>query len=113
MRLGGALRAHFMQHDGQAAPGDLPGGFGAGEAAADDMDGAGGILFGHAPLFQAECDRNPPFRKNCRLEQSLYAFKTSDDLVRTFPSAIASEVKHSISTPVQLARPSIKSRSPL
>ncbi|MNT84968.1 hypothetical protein D3C72_2250730 [compost metagenome] len=38
--------AHFMQDDGHARLGDLPGGFGTGEATADDMhrggDGVGG-----------------------------------------------------------------------
>jgi hypothetical protein len=35
-------RPHLVQHDGDAAAGELPGRFAAGEAAADDMDGAGG-----------------------------------------------------------------------
>jgi hypothetical protein len=36
--IGAAHRPHFVQDDRQAAPGDLPGGFGAGQAAADDVD---------------------------------------------------------------------------
>jgi hypothetical protein len=36
--VGAAHRAHFMQDHRQAAPCDLPGGFGAGEAAANDVD---------------------------------------------------------------------------
>ena len=39
MRLGHPLGAHLVQHDGDAGIGDLPGGFRAGEARADDMDG--------------------------------------------------------------------------
>ena len=39
VRLGHPLGAHLMQHDGDAGIGDLPGGFRAGEARADDMDG--------------------------------------------------------------------------
>jgi hypothetical protein len=39
-------RAHFMQDDGHAAAGDLPGGFGTGEAASDHMDWGGGIGWG-------------------------------------------------------------------
>ena len=31
--------AHLVQHHGHAGAGDLPGGLGAGEAAADDVDG--------------------------------------------------------------------------
>ena len=38
-----AHRAHFMENDGDAARGDLPGGFGTGEATADDMNG----MLGH------------------------------------------------------------------
>ncbi|MNQ92242.1 hypothetical protein D3C85_1076610 [compost metagenome] len=33
--------AHFMQDDGHARLGDLPGGFGTGEAAADNVNGSG------------------------------------------------------------------------
>ena len=39
MRLGHPLGAHLVQHHGNAGIGDLPGGFRAGEARADDMDG--------------------------------------------------------------------------
>ena len=42
--LGRALRAHLVQDDRNAGLGDLPGGFAAGEAAADDVDGAHGGL---------------------------------------------------------------------
>ncbi len=38
MRVGRAGRPHLMQHDIHAGVGDLPRGFGACEAAADDMD---------------------------------------------------------------------------
>ena len=38
VRLGAADGAHLVEDDGNAAPGDLPGGLGAGEAAADDVD---------------------------------------------------------------------------
>ena len=34
-----AHRPHLVQHDRHAAPGQLPGGLAAGEAAADDVDG--------------------------------------------------------------------------
>jgi hypothetical protein len=34
----GLSGAHFVQHDGDACLGDLPSGFGASDAAADDMD---------------------------------------------------------------------------
>jgi hypothetical protein len=34
-----AARTHFVDHYGNAAEGDLPGGFASGEAAADDVDG--------------------------------------------------------------------------
>ena len=37
--LGHPHRAHLVQHHGNAGIGDLPGGFRAGEAGADDMDG--------------------------------------------------------------------------
>ena len=37
--VGAAHRAHLVQDDGHAGLGDLPSGFRAGEAAADDMDG--------------------------------------------------------------------------
>ncbi len=40
VRFGLARRAHFVQHHGDAAAGDLPGGFGTGEAAADHMNGS-------------------------------------------------------------------------
>jgi len=33
--------AHFVKHHGDASPGNLPGGFGSGESAADDVDGGG------------------------------------------------------------------------
>ena len=39
VRFGHAHGAHLVQHDGDAATGDLPGGLAAGEAAADDVDG--------------------------------------------------------------------------
>ena len=39
VRLGHPDRAHLVQHDRDARPGDLPGGFGAGKAGADDMHG--------------------------------------------------------------------------
>ena len=39
MGLGHPLRAHLVQDHGDAGIGDLPGGFRAGEAPADDMDG--------------------------------------------------------------------------
>ena len=42
MRLGHPHRAHLVQHDAAAGFGRLPGGLGAGEAAADDMDEIGG-----------------------------------------------------------------------
>ena len=38
MRLGTVMRPHLVQHDGNARLGDLPGGFGTGKAAADDVD---------------------------------------------------------------------------
>ena len=38
MRFRHSLRAHLMQHHPDAGPGDLPGGFGTGEAAANDVD---------------------------------------------------------------------------
>ena len=41
VRLGLPLGPHLVQHDGDAAAGELPGGLRAGEAAADDMDGGG------------------------------------------------------------------------
>ena len=40
MRGGRAHRAHLVQHHGHAAARDLPGSLGAGEAAADDMNGS-------------------------------------------------------------------------
>ena len=46
--VGAANRAHLVQHDRNAGLGDLPGGFGAGEAAADDMDGFD-CAHGHSP----------------------------------------------------------------
>ena len=39
VRIGLRHRPHFVEHDGGAGFGRLPGGFGAGEAAADDVDG--------------------------------------------------------------------------
>ena len=39
MRGGPPDRPHLVQDDAEAGAGDLPGGFGAGEAAADDVDG--------------------------------------------------------------------------
>ncbi len=44
VRFGAALRAHFVQNDGNAGLGDLPGRFAAGQAAADDVNGAHGGL---------------------------------------------------------------------
>ena len=40
MGFGHADGPHLVKHDGHAGLGDLPCGFGAGESAADDMDGA-------------------------------------------------------------------------
>jgi hypothetical protein len=46
--------AHFVQDDGHASLGDLPGRFGSGEAAADDVDGAGsGGRIRHGGLIAA------------------------------------------------------------
>ena len=42
---GGAHGAHFVEHGGEAGFGDLPGGFGAGESAADDVDRLHGVSF--------------------------------------------------------------------
>ena len=36
--VGAAHGAHFMQDNGNASLGDLPGGFGTGETATDDMN---------------------------------------------------------------------------
>jgi hypothetical protein len=36
----GLERTHFVEHDGDACLGDLPSGFGASDAAADDVDGS-------------------------------------------------------------------------
>ena len=41
VRLGHPLRAHLVQHHANAGIGDLPGGFRAGKARADDVHGAG------------------------------------------------------------------------
>ncbi len=41
---GGIVRTHLVQHDREAVIRDLPGGLGAGKAAADDMDGMHGSL---------------------------------------------------------------------
>ena len=41
MGFGHPDRAHLMQDDAQARLGDLPGGFRAGKARADDVHGAG------------------------------------------------------------------------
>jgi len=41
---GGAGGAHFIEHGGVAGFGDLPGGFGAGESAAEDVDGGGHVV---------------------------------------------------------------------
>ncbi len=41
VREGAGLGAHLVQDDGDAELGGLPGGLGAGEAAADDVDGIG------------------------------------------------------------------------
>jgi len=41
--LGHPLRPHLVQHDGQSALRDLPGGFRTGEAAADDVNGFHGL----------------------------------------------------------------------
>ena len=41
VRRGGAHGTHFVEDARNAAAGDLPGGFGAGESAADDVDGLG------------------------------------------------------------------------
>ena len=42
VRLGHPMRAHLVQHHADAGIGDLPGGFRAGEAGADDVNGFGG-----------------------------------------------------------------------
>ena len=34
----GRRGAHFVEDDGESGAGDLPGGFGAGESCADDVD---------------------------------------------------------------------------
>ena len=39
VRIGGAHRAHLVQHDAGTGFGGLPCGFGSGEAGADDVDG--------------------------------------------------------------------------
>ena len=44
VRLGHPVRAHLVQHHADAGIGDLPGGFRAGEAGADDMDGVRGKI---------------------------------------------------------------------
>ena len=49
-----AAAAHFAQADAEARLGELPGGFGAGEAAADDVD-----VEGHAGLLVARRRRYP------------------------------------------------------
>ena len=41
VRGGGAHGAHFVEDAGHSAAGDLPSGFGAGQAAAGDVDGLG------------------------------------------------------------------------
>ena len=41
VRGGGAHGPHFVKDARHSAAGDLPGGFGAGQAAADDVDGLG------------------------------------------------------------------------
>ena len=42
VRLGHPMRAHLVQHHANAGIGDLPRGFRAGEAGADDVNGFGG-----------------------------------------------------------------------
>jgi hypothetical protein len=50
--VGAAQRAHFVQHNRHASLGQSPGGFGAGEAGPNDMDGGEGR--GHARLLGGE-----------------------------------------------------------
>ena len=52
--LGHPVRAHLVQHDADAGSGDLPGGFRAGEAGADDMHGFGGDV---VPVMGTEVAR--------------------------------------------------------
>ena len=58
VRGGGAHRAHLVQHHRHAGLGDLPGGFGAGEPAADHVNG-----FGHRR--QSSASRRSPERRLC------------------------------------------------
>ncbi|MNL40506.1 hypothetical protein D3C87_1628600 [compost metagenome] len=59
--------AHFVQDDGHAGLGDLPGGFGTGEAAADDVNGFcggrcvrhGGLLAVPEAAVSLSCARKP------------------------------------------------------
>ncbi|XMD21164.1 hypothetical protein BRUC_0892 [Brucella melitensis] len=57
VRIGAANRAHFVQHDRYAGLCDLPGGFAAGKAAANDVNGERSVLFDMAiplsPLISA------------------------------------------------------------
>ncbi len=55
---------HLVQHHRHAGAGDLPGGFGAGEAAADDVDG-----LGHAPRYRGTAGRDQANR-NARLREA-------------------------------------------
>jgi hypothetical protein len=48
--LGGA---HFVKHDGDACLGDLPSGFGASDATADDVDGS--------VVHHSQTQKNLPF----------------------------------------------------
>jgi len=65
--IGGADGPHLVQHDRNAAPGDLPGGFRAGKSAADDMDGAerarGKIVRRHGADIRAGAGWRQPARR--------------------------------------------------
>src|SRR5690606_6800650 len=56
--VGAAHAAHFVEDYGYAGLGDLPGGFRAGQPAADDVDGGEGFVSHAALISRLPPDRN-------------------------------------------------------
>ena len=73
-----AAAAHFAQAHAQARLGELPGGFGTGEAAADDVDveGHAGLLVPLDRAIQRTCASSPSATKARRCRSSWRRYRT-------------------------------------
>ena len=77
VRGGRPQRPHLVQHDRHAGLRELPGSLGAGEAAADDVDG----FQGHAPNLGVRVRVRQPRRKNenARGERGRFSVKSGEN----------------------------------